>query len=332
MKAIIYSRFGPAAEVLELVDRPTPQPAAGEVLVRVRASGVNPSDVKLRAGARPGGQTPVMPYPEITPHSDGAGVIEAVGEGVDPGRLGQRVWLWNAQWERASGSAATYVALPGAQASPLPDAASFAQGACLGIPAVTGHVSVMAGGPVSGKTVLVTGGAGSVGRYAVQFAKLGGARSVIATVSSEAKAAVARAAGADHIIDYRREDVVARVREITGGAGVDRISEVEFGGNLPVSAELIAPTGWITAYASMAVPTPQTPFYALMFKNVTVKALVVYRLEPALRAQAEADIAAHLAAGRLTTPIAWEGALAEAATAHALVESGDRVGGVVLTV
>lgn len=332
MKAAVYRRFGPAREVLDIVDRDAPSPRAGEVLVRVRASGVNPSDVKLRAGKRPGGVAAAMPYPEITPHSDGAGVIEAVGEGVEPSRVGERVWLYNCQWERAAGSAQELVALPSAQAVALPEAASFAEGAALGIPAVTGWASVFAGGPVEGLRVLVTGGAGTVGAHAVRMAKLGGAAQVIATVSSPEKAAVAAAAGADVVIDYRREDVAERVLAATRGAGVDRISEVEFGGNLAASAAVIAPGGWIAAYASMAAPEPSLPFYPLMFKNVTLKMLVVYRLEATLRAGAEAAFAGWLARGALDIRIDSRFSLAEIALAHERVEIGERAGAVIVEI
>lgn len=332
MKAIAYDKFGPAAEVLRLVERPDPQPGPGDVLVDVKASGVNPSDVKLRAGARPGGLAAVMPFPEIIPHSDGAGVISAVGEGVDPARVGRRVWLWNAQWERAHGSAAEKIALPSEQAAPLPDAAGFDVGACLGIPGVTAWCSVFSGGSVEGKDVLVAGGAGAVGALAIRMAKLGGARKVIATVSGPEKGAVAEAAGADAVVNYRSEDVVAAVRAATGGRGVDRISEVEFGGNLAASAELIEPAGWIVTYASMAAPTPQLPFYQLMFKNVTVKFLVVYRLEAALRRAAEADLHRWLSSGALTADIDARFDLADAAAAHDYVERGGRRGPVIVDV
>ncbi|MEL6774482.1 MAG: alcohol dehydrogenase catalytic domain-containing protein, partial [Pseudomonadota bacterium] len=164
MKAALYRSFGPAADVLEIVEMPTPDPGPGEVLVELRASGVNPSDVKLRAGARPGA---TMAYPYIVPHSDGAGVIVAAGEGVDQARIGQRVWLWNGQWRRQHGTAASHIALPAALTAPLPEGTDFAAGACLGIPAVTAWTAVLGDGPVSGQRVLVTGGAGSVGRYAV---------------------------------------------------------------------------------------------------------------------------------------------------------------------
>jgi len=189
MRAAVYSRTGPAREVLSLTDLLTPEPAAGEVRVRLAWSGVNPSDVKSRGGRWP------MVFPRIIPHSDGAGIIDAVGNGVSPERLGERVWTWNAQWGRSDGTAAEYVVLPSAQAVALPPAVDLEAGACLGIPALTAYHAVTMDGGVAGKSVLVAGGAGGVGHYAVQIAKARGARAVIASVSGPEKAALATAAG-----------------------------------------------------------------------------------------------------------------------------------------
>nr|MCU0946075.1 NADPH:quinone reductase [Rubritepida sp.] len=188
MKAVWYERTGPAREVLVYGEMPTPNPRPGEVLVRLAASGVNPSDWKARGGSRP------MIAPRVIPHSDGAGVIEAAGPGVDPARIGQRVWIWNGQWKRPFGTAAQYIALPATQAVPLPAGTSFEAGACLGIPALTALHAVRTDGGVAGQSVLVAGGAGAVGHYAIQFARLLGARQVIATVSSPQKAQHAMAA------------------------------------------------------------------------------------------------------------------------------------------
>ncbi|MBI2360745.1 MAG: NADPH:quinone reductase, partial [Deltaproteobacteria bacterium] len=205
MLAAWYEKVGPAREVLQAGEMPEPGVGPGEVRVRQYTSGVNPSDTKRRSGATEG-----MSFPRIIPHSDGAGIIDQAGAGVDERRVGERVWTYNARWQRPFGTAAQYVVVPSQQAVHLPDSVSFAEGACLGIPGMTAHRCVFVDGPVRGKTVLVTGGAGCVGHYAVQFAKWGGA-SVIATVSSEKKAAHARAAGADYTINYREEDVAGRV-------------------------------------------------------------------------------------------------------------------------
>lgn len=325
MRAAFFERFGPARDVLQVGERNMPTPRTGEALVRVRASGVNPSDVKLRAGLRPGES---MTYPRIIPHSDGAGVVEAVGPWADRRLVGQRVWMWNAQWRRASGTCAEYVALPAEQIAPLPDAASFEAGATLGIPAMTAWTAVCADGPVEGRTVLVTGGAGAVGRYAIQMAKLSGAR-VIATVSSEAKAA--HAGLADHVIDYRRQNVVRAVNDITYGAGVDRIVDVDFGGNLEASAQIIREGGTIAAYASMGDRTPRLPFYELMFRNVTLRMILVYLLDPETRRRGVSQITRWLEKGQLDCAVAEVFPLADAVGAHEAVEAGDALGTVVVT-
>lgn len=323
MRAVTYRRFGPAADVLELVDMPTPEPAAGEVLVRVHATGINPSDVKLRGGARPGA---VMQYPVVIPHSDGAGVIEAVGAGVDPARVGERVWLWNGQWQRAFGTGAEYVALPSEQAVFLPDTTSFAEGACFGIPAMTAWYALFCDGEIAGKTVLVTGGAGTVGRYACQMAALGGAR-VITTVSSEEKAAHS---GADEWINYRTQNVVEAVMDLTGGTGVDRIVDVDFAANQDASLSLIRPGGTIATYASASQMRPELDFYGFMFKNIRLHMLIVYQLDALARRKGEAQLGQWLEQGALFHAVVSAGKLEDAAKAHEMVEAGQKLGTVVL--
>ena len=209
MRVAYYERNGSARDVLRVGEVETPQPARNEVRVRLHTSGVNPSDVKNRAGL-----TRKIAFPRVIPHSDGAGEIEAVGEGVPACRIGERVWVWNGQWRRPFGTAAQFVVLPAEQAVPLPANTGMDDGACLGIPAYTAYHAVVLAGVKEGSTVLVAGGAGAVGHYAVQFAKRRKA-TVITTVSSPEKAAIARQAGADHVIDYRRENVGARVKAIT---------------------------------------------------------------------------------------------------------------------
>ena len=327
MKAGWYERNGPAAEVIVVGRMADPEPGPGEVRVRIHASGVNPSDVKRRAGW--GGQ--VIEYPRVVPHSDGAGVIDAVGGGVDPARVGERVWTFNAQWKRAFGTAAERVALPAGQAVKLPEGADFAFGACFGIPALTAHRAVFADGPVAGKTVLVTGGAGAVGFYATQLARWGGAR-VIATVSGPAKAEAALRAGAEAAVDYRREDAAARLGELTGGAGVDRVVDVDFGENLPVTSEIVKKNGVIAAYASMRVPEPRLPYYALMRKNVTVRGVFVYEMPEDAFAAGAADIARWVGSGAALPGIAAAYPLEELAAAHRAVESGETVGNVVVEI
>ncbi|HEX6118486.1 MAG TPA: NADPH:quinone reductase [Dongiaceae bacterium] len=326
MKAAFYERNGPADEVLRVAELPMPAAGPGEVLVRVRASGVNPSDVKSRAGLRAG-----MAYPRVVPHSDGAGVIEAIGAGIDPARVGERVWLWNGQWQRPFGTAAEYIALPSFQAPHLPDGVPYEAGACLGIPAMTAHRCVFADGPVAGQTILVTGGAGAVGHYAIQLARWGGAR-VIATVSSAEKAAHARVAGADRIVNYRTENVVEAVKDFTHGRGVDRVVEVEFGGNLPATLVCLRQNGVVASYASSAAMEPKLPFYPMMFMGITLRLVLVYILPEDARQQAIQDINQALAQGALAHAIAESYPLEQIAAAHKAVESGAMIGNVVVTI
>ena len=325
MRAVSYEAFGPAGEVLTLGEMADPAPGPGEVLVRVRASGINPSDVKLRAGARPGA---VMAYPRVIPHSDGAGEIVGVGDGVDRARIGDRVWVWNAQWRRALGTAAEYIALPSDQAVRLPDGVSFAEGACLGIPAMTAWYATHGAMDLDGKTVLVTGGAGTVGRYAIQMARLGGAR-VITTVSSEAKAAHA---GAKEWVNYRDTDVSHAVMEMTAGAGVDLIVDVDFGANQAASLALIKEGGAISSYASGAVMEPALQFYPFMFKNVTLRMLIVYLLDNATRRAGEAALTRWMEQGDLTHAVVPAGGLADVAAAHDAVMRAEKLGTIVVEV
>lgn len=327
MQAACYERTGPAREVLQLVEMPTPEPGRGEVRVRVATSGVNPSDVKSRAGLR----SSTLAFPRIIPHSDGAGVIDAVGPGVSPTRVGERVWVWNAAWQRPFGTAAQYVVLPEAQAMPLPEAISFDVGACLGIPALTALQAVRIDGGIAGKSVLVTGGAGAVGHYAIQMARLAGARQVLATVSSDTKAALAREAGADVTIDYRNEDVAARVRDATGGTGVDRVIEVDFAANVQSSLAAVKPEGDIVVYGS-GKPEIPVPFFPSIVKNVRVRFFIVYNLNPDDRAGCIVQLTEWLERGSLAHNIATRLPLSAIAQAHELVESGKAVGNVVLQV
>lgn len=325
MRAALYSRTGPARDVLSIAERPRPDPGAGEVRVRVAWSGVNPSDVKSRAGTR----SKVLPYAEVIPHSDGAGIIDAVGAGVPSERIGERVWLWNGAWGRAHGTAAEWLALPAAQAVRLPDAVPLEVGANLGIPALTALHALTVDGGVAGKRVLVAGGTGAVGHYAVQMARLLGARQVIASVSSPEKAALAMAAGADVAVDYRRDNLVERIREITEGHGVDRIVEVDFAANAAQDFALIAPEGTIVVYGSGAAEIA-VPFVPAILKNVRVSFFIVYHLNASDRAAAIAQLTQWLEAGALQHNIALRLPLEHIAQAHEAVESGRVIGNVVL--
>lgn len=325
MRAASYTGFGPASDVLEIGDVSDPVAGPGEVLVRVHATGINPSDVKLRAGARPGA---VMAFPRIIPHSDGAGVVEAVGDGVRRYRPGDRVWISNGQWQRAFGTAAEWIAISEDLVAPLPANTGFAEGACLGIPALTAWYALAGDGPIEGTTVLVTGGAGSVGRYACQMAPLLGAR-VITTVSSEEKSAHS---GAAEWINYREGDTADRILAATGGQGVDRIVDVDFAANQALSLQVLKPGGVIASYASASVMQPRLDFYGFMFKNIQLRMLIVYQLAGAARARGMAQISAWCGAEALSHARVPGGTLNDIAAAHDQVAAGKKLGTVVLEV
>ena len=327
MRAVTYTRTGPAREVLTLEEIETPSAGPGEVRVKLSWSGVNPSDVKTRAGVR----STTLPFPRITPHSDGAGVIDQVGEGIDPDLIGQRVWTWNAAWARAEGTAAQYVTLPARQAMPLPDGIPDDVGACLGIPALTAWHAVHTDGGVAGKRVLVSGGAGAVGNYVVQMAKLAGAAQIIATVSSDEKAALAKEAGADAVLNYKTQDIVAAALNLTGGNGVDRIIEVDFGANAAKDIAMLKAEGDIVVYGS-GTPEIAVPFAPSILKNIRLRFFIVYNLSPTDRAAALDGLTALLESGALMHNIAARLPLERIAEAHELVESGKAVGNVVLSV
>jgi len=326
MKAAWYERKGPAHEVLRVGERPTPEPAAGEVRVQLHRSAVNPSDTKNRSGWR---RSLAMPYPFVIPHQDGAGIVDAVGAGVDTARIGQRVWVHEATLERQWGTAAQFTVVPAHKAVPLPDAADFDAGACMGIPAMTAHRCVTADGPVAGKTVLVQGGAGAVGWYAVQIARQEGAR-VIATVSREEQAVRAREAGAHEVIDRRAESVVDRVQALAGG--VDRVVEVSFGANLAQDIAMLRPGGVIAAYASDAVPEPPVPFGQLLQKDLTVRFVLVYAMSRAAHDDAAAWITRALTDGRLHHQVYRTYPLDDIVAAHEATESMSHVGKVLVAV
>jgi len=273
-------------------------------------------DVKRRTGGRGGTGSDL-----VIPHFDGAGVIDQVGEGVDGARLGQRVWVYEAQWQSDFGTAAELVTVPEARAVPLPEGVSFAEGACLGIPGLTAHRCVFGDGSVDGLSVLVTGGAGAVGNYAIQFASLAGAR-VLSTVSGNEKAALASAAGAEAVINYRTEDVASRVMDLTDGAGIDRVVEVEMGGNLDASLAVLKTNGVIATYASEGVPDPAIPFYALLYKNLTLRFELVFLMPEDAKRAAVSDMTGWLEDGRLQHTIAGTFALEDVAAAHEAVEAG----------
>jgi NADPH2:quinone reductase len=323
MRAAYYESNGPARKVLQLGDVETPQTGSGEVRVRLLTSGVNPSDVKSRAGL-----TRKIAFPRVIPHSDGAGEIDAVGEGVSPTRVGERVWVWNGQWRRPFGTAAEWIVLPSEQAVGLPANVTMEAGACLGIPAYTGYQAVLLARAKEGSTVLVAAGAGAVGHYAIQFAKQRKA-TVITTVSSPAKAEIARQAGADHVIDYKREDVGERVMAITGKRGVDAVIEMDLAANARLLPNVLAPNGVVAIYGSGAAEA-SIPFQFLLQNSITMQFFLVYLMPQAERERATADITRMLERNELIHNVAQTFDLGDMVAAHEAVESGKAMGNIVV--
>jgi NADPH:quinone reductase len=313
MLAARYSTSGPDAGTLEVIEVPRPEPGPGEVLVRMAVAGVNPSDWKSR---RRGGTTAGLEY--VVPGQDGAGEIAAAGAGVEPGRVGQRVWIYEGQWQRAQGTAAQWIAIAASRAVPLPDAISFEQAAGLGIPAMTAHRCLHADGPIDGAAVLVQGGAGAVGHAAIELARYAGAR-VAATVSSEEKAQLARDAGAELVLNYRTEDVAADVRDWAPD-GVARVVDVDVAANLEIDTQVVAPNGVIASY--LVRPEPVVLGRVLMANNVVLRFVLVYSMPEEAKQAAVETIDAALQAGALTPLPAMRFPLGEVAAAHDAVESG----------
>ncbi|CAN5144103.1 NADPH:quinone reductase [soil metagenome] len=324
MKAAWYERNGTAREVLQVGTLDTPDPDDGEVRVKLRFSGINPSDVKSRRGG-----SRAMAGPQVIPHSDGAGVIDAIGSGVDARRIGQRVWIWNAQFGRAFGTAAEYVVLPAAQAVPLGSNVPFEVGAVLGIPAMTAWRSLTIEGGCVGQTVLVAGGAGAVGFYAVQMARLLGARRVFATTGSPEKARVAERAGADAVFDYRDPGLVDAVLNATDQRGVDRIVELDMAANAAVDVQLITPGGNLIVYGS-SKPSFELPFYPLIQKDIGVRGFLAYTYAEGVRRDGEAQLADWTGSGLLMHRPAIIFPLEQIVQAHELVEAGSAEGSVLL--
>ncbi len=325
MKAAFYTHQGKPSEVIQFGEQPMPHTGAGEVRVRLHASGVNPADTNRTVG-----RSYAMEGPLIIPNSDGAGVIDETGAGVDAAWLNKRVWLYNGQrGGRLLGTAAEYIALNADLVSPLPDNTTFAESACLGIPCMTAHRCVTLGGDLQGKTVLVTGGAGAVGHYAIQWAKRFGAR-VIATVSSPEKAAHAMAAGAELCINYKNEDVVASVRAHVGKACVHHVVDVDFGGNLAVTLPLLAANGSIAYYATRGNVSPVILAPELMRKNLSIHAVLLNGAPHAARKRAQNDITQWLNEGGMQHTVSAVFPLARTADAHNAVEYVPKNGTVVV--
>jgi NADPH:quinone reductase len=321
VKAALYERYGPAAEVLRVDEIERPEPGPGEVRVKIETSGVNPTDWKSRSGATP---RPIDGFQ--IPHHDGAGVIDVVGEGVDPARAGQRVWLWMAAAGQRWGTAAEWAVVPERQAVPLPGGASAELGASLGVPAMTAHWCLFSDGPLDGKTVLVAGGAGAVGHFAVELAARAGAQ-VIATASSPQKAELAREAGAAHVVNYRDADAADQIKAAAGP--VDRVIEVAIGANLGLDLQVIRPGSTIVTYAAQA-SDPALPVRACMTANVVLRFVLLYGVPPAALDRAVTDISAALAEGKLTELPVRRFGLSDIVAAHEAAEAGP-VGKILVT-
>jgi NADPH2:quinone reductase len=314
MRAAWYEHNGAAKEVLQTGNVADAEPQAGEVRVKLMASGVNPSDVKSRQ-ARP------LIAPRIIPHSDGAGVIDAVGTGVASSRIGERVWIWNGQWKRPLGTAAEKIALPSVQAVFLPDNTDFAAGACLGIPALTAWRALDLLGDIQGKTLLVIGASSAVGNYVTQIATRDKSATVIATTGSDAKAEHARAAGASHTINYKDEDVAAKVLRLTDGRGVDAIIDMDFSSTAAMLATgCLADHGTLICYGSNIADKVTVPFRELLFKSISIRFFLVYELLPQDRKRGCADVNRLLTEGKLTHALGASYALNDIVAAHEAVE------------
>jgi len=325
VRAAVYERTGPAAEVLRVTDVPTPEPGPGQVRVRVQASGINPTDVKTRGGLTP---RPIDGFQ--IPHLDGAGVIDAVGPGVPEERIGQQVWVWMAAFGQRWGTAAQWTVVPGRQAVPLPDGVSPELGASLGVPAMTAHHALFADGPVDGQAVLVAGGAGAVGHFCVQLANWGHAAQVLATVSGPAKAQLAKEAGAADVINYHDADAADQIRSAAGGP-VDRIIEVALGANLELDLAVSRPGTVVVGYAAEPAD-PVLPVRACMTANIVLRFMLLYRVPAAAMDQAATDISVALSTGALTLSglPTRRFALDEIAAAQDAVDRG--IGGKVLVI
>lgn len=324
MQAAWYERNGAAAQVLHVGDMDMPEPGPNEVRVKIHTSGVNPSDVKSRRGRPP-------MFPRIIPHSDGAGVIDAVGKGVEHSRIGERVWIWNAQWKRPFGTAAEYCVLPSEQAVHLPKRVDFATGACLGIPALTALQAVRHLGQIGGKTILITGAGSSVGHYATQFAKARGAR-VIGTASA-AKAEHARHGGADFVVDYQNKDVASVVKHLTQGKGVDGIIDMDLSSTaLLIGEAVMAPHGTMVCYGSNQPTDIALNFPALLWNSYTLKVFLVYDLKPEERRATTAELTKFLEEGGIKHSVGPRFLLRDIARAHEEVEGGKAIGNVVIDI
>jgi len=327
MQAVWYNKFGSAENVLEVGEYQTPEPAQGDVKVRIHASGVNPSDTKKRLGANPA----LLNNGPVIPNSDGSGEIVALGEGVNNRNIGERVWIYNAQFGRQEGTSAQFVCIPSNQAVWMPDNASYEIGAMMGIPAMTAHRCVCVDGSVDGQILLVTGGAGRVGYYATQWAKYFGA-TVIATGSSRKSVEHCKQAGADFVVGHPSNKTATEILEFTSGRKVDRIVDGDFGVNLPSALDVLKTNGVIATYSSMTNMNPVIPFVRMMFMDITIRMVLVYAMPGEAKQQAIEDITDMLTGGNFDHRVAATFPLEQSAKAHNEIERGDNYGSVIITI
>ena len=327
MQAVWYNKFGSAENVLEIGEYQTPEPAQGEVRVRIHASGVNPSDTKKRLGANPA----LLNNGPVIPNSDGSGEIVALGEGVNNRNIGERVWIYNAQFGRQEGTSAQFVCIPSNQAVWMPDNESYEIGAMMGIPAMTAHRSVCADGSVDGQILLVTGGAGRVGYYATQWAKYFGA-TVIATGSSRKSVEHCKQAGADFVVGHPSNKTATEILEFTSGRKVDRIVDGDFGVNLPSVLDVLKTNGVIATYSSMTNMNPVIPFVRMMFMDITIRMVLVYAMPWDAKQQAIEDITNMLPLGNFDHRVAGTFPLKQSVKAHNEIERGDNYGSVIISI
>lgn len=324
MRAAWYEKQGEANAVLTIGEMEDPKPLAGEVRMRVAVSGINPGDVKKRQDAFGYG----MPYSRVIPHSDGAGTIDAVGDGVSQDWIGRRVWCYAAQTYRPYGTAAEYTCLPLAQVVPLPEGVPFEQGACLGIPGITAHRAVHVAGSVEGRTVLVQGGAGAVGSMAVRLAHRAGA-TVIAICRSESDKSIARRAGADMVL-LTAAGLVERIRELAPN-GVDHVIEVAFAANIESDIAVLAQGGSIATYATNT-SRPELPFWPLVFGNASLFFIGSDDVPPSAKLDAARALNQAFEAGWQGYDIGAMFPLEQIAQAHECVETGTQPGRVIVTI
>ena len=326
MKAGWFNKFGAAEEVLKVGEQEDPQVGVGEVLIQMSTSGINPSDVKKRAGAFPN----LLDEGFVIPHSDGAGEIIEVGEGISKNRIGERVWIYQAQYERRFGTAATLLSMDSQRAVSLPEDVSYEVGACLGIPAMTAHRCVFSDGRVEGQYILVTGGAGRVGSYAIQWAKLAGAI-VIATASNDEDKKTCQELGAEIVVNHRDEEWEIDILEATNQRKIDRVIDVEFGMNLPKLLKVLKTGATIATYASSQIPKPELPFLQMMYKDLSIRMVIVYAMPETAKLEAIKHITTALNKDQLQHKVAYSLPLQEIIKGHQLIESGKVRGCVILS-